>query len=177
MSSPLVKAAQLNRGALDGGIMTRRALTYASGAVLGTLLLALGVVRVWNVWPPAIRYRLRRNEGAMRVVTARYLGGTVSLDAAAMTLAQRLQAQMELEWRIDDATDGNSARITALAIMFTPPGYSSTDPRIAELAERAMSAWIGPSAYAQAKARSRHVSDSLAHLPPSNQHPPPSRAP
>jgi|SRR5690349_9811730 len=157
--------------------MTGRALTYAFGAVLGTVLLALVAVRLWNVWPPAIRYRLRRNEGAMQTVTARYLRGTVSLDAAAMTLAQRLQTQMELQWRIDDMADSSSAHITALAILFTPPGYSATDPRIAELAERSMSAWMGPSAYAETKARLRHLGDSLARPPRSNQHSPPSRAP
>ncbi|SRR5258708_37421569 len=120
--------------------MPGRPLALVSSAVLGAALLALVAVRTWNTWPPAVRYRLRRNQGAMQATTARYLGGTVSLDSAAAILAQLLQAQGELEWRVEDTVEGNSARMTALTVMFTPPGYSSTDPRIAEVAERTMSA-------------------------------------
>src|SRR5260370_29190753 len=101
--------------------MPGRPLALVSSAVLGAALLALVAVRTWNTWPPAVRYRLRRNQGAMQATTARYLGGTVSLDSAAAILAQLLQAQGELEWRGGGTAEGKSAPAHPPPPHFPPP--------------------------------------------------------
>jgi len=119
--------------------MNVRIVLVAAGVAL-VVAFALVAMRAWNSWPPLGRYRLRRNEAAMKATVRQYLEGRLSLDAASVEVGGRMRKEMYLGWALSDE-DGNT--MTAIGPQLTPSGYSADDPRIVELTQRSFVEFMG----------------------------------
>ena len=120
--------------------MNTRILVLATAAVL---LLGFTGWWAWNAWPPVGRYRINRNHEAMRAVVAAYFSGRLALDTAARRLADGMQRDMRLGWAVQPESGEGGGNLTAWSLIWTPAGFSPTDPRMAGLEERTMRYFIG----------------------------------
>ena len=108
--------------------------------IAGTILAAGPVVlavAAWRFWPPALQYRLTRNEGQMRVVVSNYLNGRTSFDDAAAQLGRCFARAQLLISRLPFPSVSNGELRIEKGAGIAPPGYSENDPRIDSLARRA----------------------------------------
>ena len=130
--------------------MNWRLVLVASAAVL---VLGFAGWWSWNAWPPLGRYRIKRNHQAMRGVVGEYLSGGLALDTAAKRLADGMQQDMRLGWAVSPDSGKGGGSLTAWALVWTPAGYSPTDPRMTQLEERTMRFFIGPERFEEFQRR------------------------
>jgi len=104
--------------------------------ILAAGLVALAVT-AWQFWPPALRFRLARNEGQMRVVISEYLNGRTSFEDAAAQLGTRFTEARLLIARLPHPSVGTNELRIEKGAGIAPPGYSENDPSIDSLARRA----------------------------------------
>jgi hypothetical protein len=108
-----------------------------------TLALVAGAWLVWQHWTPLLRYRAKRYYGRIKRVCKRYLDGLDSLEEATRQMAALFRNPPNLGSYQEDfppfgPLSPGHGDLISVNLIFTPEGYSPTDPRIEQLLERAM---------------------------------------
>ena len=107
----------------------------------------------WNAWPPVGRYRIKRNHATMRSVVGAYLAGRMPLDTAARQLGDGMRRDMNLGWAVSPESGEGGGSLTSWSLIWTPAGYSPTDPRMKQLEEQSFRYFVGPERFEEIQRR------------------------